>query len=94
MQDSKQEHNKTIYDYIKNLIDTHNISEEKNNIEKKQMVKDILKYLSNPENKDKIKYHTLDKLQINNLKYDDTNPLILLTDSEFESFNKFLDCYF
>jgi hypothetical protein len=100
----QEKHNKTIYDHINNIIETfddnNNITEEINNIqqmieldEKKQMVEEILKYLTNPELKDKINSDNIDESQIKNLDYDDLmHSLLLLTESDFESFNTFLEC--
>ncbi len=99
----QEQHNKTICDYINNTLDNYdnkNISEEINYInqmieldEKKQMVEEILKYLTNPELKDKINSDNIDESQIKNLDYDDLmHSLLLLTESDFESFNTFLEC--
>jgi hypothetical protein len=100
----QEQHNKTICDYINNIInsydDNKNISEEIKNIQQmieadeiKQMVEEILKYLTNPELKDKINSDNIDESQIKNLDYDDLmHSLLLLTESDFESFNTFLEC--
>ncbi len=100
----QEKHNNTICNHINNIINTfddnNNISEEIKNIqqmieldEKKQMVEEILKYLNNPELKDKINFDNIDETEIKYLDYDDmVHSLLLLKENDFESFNTFLEC--